>query len=100
MQAGWQEPKSLYKWEETVKGELNYLNVQKFPWLDNPDFVESLEAYVRFGAHSIKSALGSTIKANKILKLPFILLCKLRWKLKFFSFPWDYKLAKKFVTKI
>ena len=99
LEAGWEEPETLDKWEETVKGELNYLNVQKFPWLDNPDFVESLEAYVRFGAHSIKSALGSTIKANKLIKLPFVLLCKLRWKLKFFSFPWDYKLAKRFVTK-
>ena len=99
LEAGWEEPETLDKWGETVKSELNYLNVQKFPWLDNPDFVESLEAYVRFGAHSIKSALGSTIKANKLIKLPFVLLCKLRWKLKFFSFPWDYKLAKRFVTK-
>jgi len=100
LRAGWEEPKTLDKWEETVKNELNYLNVQNFPWLDDPDFVESLEAYVRFGAHSIKSALGSTIKATKFLKLPFVLLCKLRWKLKFFWFPWDYKLAKRFVTKI
>ena len=99
LEAGWGEPETLNKWEETVKSELNYLNVQKFPWLNNPDFVESLEAYVRFGAHSIKSALGSTIKANKLIKLPFVLLCKLRWKLKFFNFPWDYKLAKRFVTK-
>jgi len=99
LQAGWEEPETLDKWERTVKNELNYLDVQKFPWLNNPDFVESLEAYVRFGAHSIKSALGSTIKANKLIKLPFVLLCKLRWKLKFFSFPWDYKLAKRFVTK-
>jgi len=99
LEAGWGEPETLNQWEETVKSELNYLDVQKFPWLDNPDFVESLEAYVRFGAHSIKSALGSTIKANKLLKLPFVLLCKLRWKLKFFSFPWDYRLAKRFVTK-
>ena len=100
LEAGWGEPETLNQWDETVKSELNYLDVQKFPWLDNPDFVESLEAYVRFGAHSIKSALGSTIKANKLLKLPFVLLCQLRWKLKFFSFPWDYQLAKRFVTKI
>jgi len=99
LEAGWQEPKLLDQWEKAIKDELNYLNVQNFPWLDNPNFIESLEAYVRFGAHSIKSALGSTVKASKFLKLPFILLCKLRWKLKFFSFPWDYKLAKRFVTK-
>lgn len=98
--AGWEEPKTLDKWGETIKNELNFLNVKNFPWLDNPDFIESLEAYVRFGAHSIKSAMGSTIKAAKWLKLPFVLLCKLRWKLKFFWLPWDYKLAKKFVTKV
>lgn len=99
LQAGWHEPKLLNEWGKTTENELNYLNVQNFPWLENHDFVESLEAYVRFGAHSIESALESTIKANKVLKLPFVLLCKLRWKLKFFGFPWDYKLAKKFVTK-
>ena len=100
LEAGWKEPKLLEDWEKTIKNELNYLDVQDFPWLDNPTFIESLEAYVRFGAHSIKSALGSTVRASKLLKLPFILLCKLRWKLKFFDFPWDYKLAKRFVTKI
>ena len=100
LQAGWEEPETLDQWEDTVKDELNYLNVHNFPWLDNPDFIESLEAYVRFGAHSIKSALGSTVKASKFLKLFFILLCKLRWKLKCFCLPWDYKLAKRFVTKI
>ncbi|MBU2472664.1 B12-binding domain-containing radical SAM protein [Patescibacteria group bacterium] len=98
--SGWQEPKSLDQWGETIKDELNYLDISKFPWLDNPGFIESLEAYVRFGAHSIKSAMGSTIKVAKFLKLFFILLCKLRWKLKCFWLPWDYKLAKKFVTKI
>ncbi len=99
LQSGWQEPRSLQEWSETARDQLNYLDVSRFPWLENPDFVESLEAYVRFGAHSIKSALGSTVKATKWLKLPFVLLCQMRWKLKFFGFPWDYKLAKRFVTK-
>ena len=80
-----------------VENELNYLTVQNFPWVKHKDFVESLEAYVRFGAHSIESAMGSSVKANKILKLGFVLLCKLRWKLKFFAFPIEFKLAKKFV---
>ncbi|MBU1255989.1 MAG: radical SAM protein [Patescibacteria group bacterium] len=96
---GWQEPESLDQWGETVKDELNYLDISKFPWLDNPGFIESLEAYVRFGAHSIESAMGSTIKVNKLLKLFFVLLCQLRWKMKCFWLPWDYKLAKRFVTK-
>ncbi len=100
LEAGWKEPGSIDEWDRTVKKELNYLDIQEFPWLDNPDFIESLEAYVRFGAHSVKSALGSTVKVSRWLKLLFVLLAKLRWKLKFFSLSWDYKLAKKFVTKI
>ena len=63
------------------------------------DFVESMEAYVRFGAHSVKNAMGSSVKAQRIIKLAFVLLCQLRWKLKFFAFPIEFKLAKRFVTK-
>ena len=63
------------------------------------NFVEAMEAYVRFGAHSIKSAMGSTIKAKKWLKLGFVLICQFRWKLKFFAWPLDFKLAKRFVTQ-
>lgn len=97
--AGWQAPKDLDAWAEIVKDELNFLSPKNFPWLQNPDLIESLEAYVRFGAHPIKNALSSTVKASKFLKLPFILLCKLRWKLKFFSLPFEYKLAKKFISR-
>ena len=56
-----------------------------------------MEAYVRFGAHSIKSALGSSVKAQRLLKLGFILICKLRWKLGFFigqlSLSWPINLS-------
>lgn len=97
--AGWQAPQSLDEWAHLVANELNYLTVQNFPWVKDKDFVEAMEAYVRFGAHSIKSAMGSTIKAKKWLKLGFVLICKFRWKLKFFAWPLDFKLAKKFVTQ-
>ncbi len=98
--SGWREPRSLEEWAELSANELNYLSVENFPWVKKADrdFVESMEAYVRFGAHSIKSALGSSVAANKILKLGFILICQLRWKLKFFAWPVEYKLAKKFVA--
>jgi len=82
-----------------VANELNYLTVQNFPWVKDKDFVESMEAYVRFGAHNLKSAMGSSVKAQKLVKLVFVLICKLRWKLKFFWWPVEFKLAKKFVTK-
>lgn len=97
--AGWQEPKTLDEWAHLIKNELSYLTVKNFPWVKEKDFVESMEAYVRFGALSFKSAMGSSIKAKKLLKLGFVLICKLRWKLKFFYWPIEFKLAKKFVTK-
>ena len=97
--SGWQSPENLDGWAKVVKDELNFLSPQKFPWLPDPDLIESLEAYVRFGAHPISSALGSTVKASKFFKLPFILLCKLRWKLKFFKWSFEYKLAKTFISR-
>lgn len=97
--SGWHEPATLEDWAHLMENELSYLTVKNFPWVKNKSFVESMEAYVRFGAHSIKSAMGSTVKAQKLLKLIFILICKLRWKLKFFAWPLEYKLAKRFVVK-
>jgi len=97
--AGWHEPDSIEEWARVAKNELNYLAVKNLPWVKHKDFVDSMEAYVRFGAHSIKSAMGSSVKAQKFVKLSFILLCKLRWKLKFFAWPIEFKLAKKFVAK-
>ncbi len=100
LQAGWQAPKNLDDWTHLIENQLNYLSVKNFPWVEDKDkdFVESMEAYVRFGAHSISSAMGSSVKAKKILKLGFVLLCQLRWKLKFFAWPIEFKLAKKFVS--
>jgi hypothetical protein len=97
--AGWKAPSTLDEWAHLVENELSYLTVQNFPWVKHKDFVESMEAYVRFGALSFKSAMGSSVKAQRILKLAFVLLCRLRWKLKFFAFPIEFKLAKRFVTK-
>ncbi|PIR12733.1 hypothetical protein COV49_04345 [Candidatus Falkowbacteria bacterium CG11_big_fil_rev_8_21_14_0_20_39_10] len=99
LESGWQAPDTLEEWAKLVKNELNYLTVKNFPWVRHKDFVESMEAYVRFGAHSIKSAMGSTVKAGKWLKLGFVLICKLRWKLKFFWWPVEFKLAKRHVIK-
>lgn len=97
--AGWKAPESIDEWARVAENELSYLAVKNFPWVKEKDLVESMEAYVRFGAHSVKSAMGSTIKAQKWIKLGFVLLCQLRWRLKFFAWPIEFKLAKKFVTK-
>jgi radical SAM superfamily enzyme YgiQ (UPF0313 family) len=99
VQAGWKAPATLEEWAHLVENELSYLTVRNFPWVKHKDFVESMEAYVRFGAHSLRSAMGSSVKAQKMIKLAFVLICKLRWKLKFFFFPIEFKIAKRFVTK-
>lgn len=99
LDSGWSAPETLEDWAKVVANELNYLSPGNFPWLKEIDLVESLEAYVRFGAHPIESALGSTVKANKILKLLFVLLCQLRWKLKFFKWPIEFKIARGFVSR-
>jgi len=99
--AGWQAPQTLEEWANLSENELNYLDIKNFPWIkkEDRDFVESIEAYVRFGAHHFQNALGSSVKAQKWLKLGFVLVCQLRWKLKFFAWPLEFKLAKKFVAK-
>lgn len=96
--SGWKEPESLEEWAQVMQDQLNYLSPKQFPWLSNPNFVEALEAYTRFGAMPIKNALGSSVKASRWLKLGFVLLCHLRWKLKFFAWPIDFKLAQKYTT--
>lgn len=96
--AGWQAPRALDAWTHLAQNQLSYLAVKNFPWVKDKDFVESMEAYVRFGAHSFKSAMRSTVTSRWWLKLIFTLICKLRWKLKFFYWPIEFKLAKKFVA--
>lgn len=99
LEYGWHEPSSLEEWAQEAQNELNYLKSSNYPWLKNPDLIESLDAYVRFGSNTVGYSLNLGIKANKLLKLGFILICKLRWKFKFFKWPLDYKLGRKFVTR-
>ena len=57
-----------------------------------------LEPLVRFGTQSLKSDLKATVNVNKVLKLAFSIISKIRWKLKIFKFPIEYRLAMKFLT--
>ena len=96
--SGWKAPEKLGDWANAIMNEMSYLTPYQFPWVEDPALADSLEAYARFGAHTFKSALGSTATSNKILKLIFILVCKLRWKLRFFKWPVEYKIAKKYLA--
>ncbi|MDD5589872.1 MAG: radical SAM protein [Candidatus Portnoybacteria bacterium] len=98
LEAGWKSPEGLKEWARAVENELNYLTPFNFPWVKDPGLVDSLEAYARFGAVGFKNALGSTVTSSKLLKAAFIAVCKLRWKTRFFKWPIEYKLAKKYIA--
>lgn len=98
LESGWKAPESLEGWSSAILDEMSYLTPYQFPWVEDPELADSLEAYARFGAQSFKSAMSSTVTSNKLLKMPFILICRLRWKLRFFKWQVEYKLAKKYIT--
>jgi radical SAM superfamily enzyme YgiQ (UPF0313 family) len=98
LDAGWKSPRGLKEWARAVENEMSYLTPYNFPWVEDPDLIDSLEAYARFGAVNFKNALASTVTSNKLLKAAFIAVCKLRWKMRFFKWPFEYKLAKKYIS--
>lgn len=95
LESGWDSPKSLEEWARIMDENWNYLPAKSFPWIKDPDFVESLEVYTSFGARSLKNSLKTTVKVNKALLIMFIIVAKIRWKTKFFIFPLEFKLARK-----
>jgi anaerobic magnesium-protoporphyrin IX monomethyl ester cyclase len=97
LKTGWKEPKSLEEWGRMLENEWNYLSAHDFPWVKNPYFVEALETYVSFGARTIKNILTTSVNMNKPMILAYVMIAKIRWKLKFFSFPMEYVLAKKII---
>lgn len=99
LKSGWRAPRGLESWSRAIVDETSFLTPYQFPWVGDPDLAASLEAYVRFGAHRVKNAMSSTIRASRSIKLAFILICRLRWKLKFFRWPIEYKIAKQYVAR-
>ncbi|MBU4511797.1 B12-binding domain-containing radical SAM protein [Patescibacteria group bacterium] len=95
---GWKSPKSLNEWKKVINEELNYLNMKNYPWVKNPAVIEAIDAYARFGSNSFRQAMALGVSAPRIFKFLFAVICKIRWKLRFFRFPYEYLLAKKLVT--
>ncbi len=93
---GLKEPKSLREWGKDSDFSA-YLKVGGFPWVDNKDYsiVENLGKYSTLATSSWKRI----ISYSPLLVFP-ALLCRLRWKLKFFRFPYDYKLYKWITNKL
>lgn len=95
---GWEAPDSLEEWDSHIRGLKNHVSVRKYPWVEDPDFVDSTWPFVYYGANDLGRFLFmNTIDVNSLLKLGFALLAKLRWKLKYFKHPIEYRIAKKYL---
>ncbi|MBU0628892.1 MAG: B12-binding domain-containing radical SAM protein [Nanoarchaeota archaeon] len=92
--SGLHEPKTLREWAKDTDFSA-YLSVNGFPWVEkeNRDIVANLGRYTTLAV----SQWSRIIRFSSLLIIP-ALLCKLRWKLKFFKYPFDHLLYK-FVTR-
>lgn len=97
---GWKAPDTLEEWAVENTKDWSFISPEKYPWIDKKDIelLQMLEPLVRFGTQSLKSDLKATVNVNKVLKLAFSIISKIRWKLKIFKFPIEYRLAMKFLT--
>ncbi len=91
---GWKVPTSLREWAEVSENERSYLSPRNFPWVSDPDYIEALGPYLSYALKDTKMVLSGGLHINKFFKLLFILAAKLRWKLKYFRHPIEYKIAK------
>jgi len=95
--AGWKSPDSLQAWANLIQYEWNFLAPSNFPWVKDPDFVEALWPYLNFALTPQERLMEGGIKVNSLLKRIFIFASKARWKMHFFDFPLEYKIAKKYL---
>ena len=81
-----------------MKTNWSYLKAKDFPWIKEPAVMEAIESIVSYGVNPIKKSLNSSVKVNKFLKFMYIILAKIRWKLRFFHFPLEYVIADKYLA--
>jgi radical SAM superfamily enzyme YgiQ (UPF0313 family) len=99
LDCGFKEPKTLREWSKREFDLLSYFKEycadSNFLGVDKKDryLIENIGKYSTLAT----SSWGRIMSFSPLLILP-TLLCKIRWKLKFFRFPIDYKLYK-WVTK-
>ena len=91
---GWKVPASLREWAEVTENERSYLSPKNLPWVSDPEYIEALSPYVSYALKDTRMLLSSGLHVNKFFKLLFILAAKLRWKLKYFKHPIEYRIAK------
>jgi len=94
---GWKAPDSLQAWSDLMETEWSYISVTKLPWVNEPDFVEAIWAYMNFALTPETRLMEGGIKVNNLFKRLFITASKLRWKFKYFDFPIEYIIANKYL---
>ena len=94
IKCGLKEPKSLEEWGKTIDFS-GYVPVKDLPWIEKGiyDYVANLGKYTTLATRPF----NKTWEVSPILAI-MSLVCKLRWKLRFFRFPIDFALYK-FLTK-
>jgi len=96
LKLGFKEPQSLEEWVDSLDFS-GFVSSKTFPWVEkgNYHYVENVGKYGTLATKPFKNIW----KTSPILAI-FSLVCKLRWKLKFFRFPIDYGLYKLITKKI
>lgn len=94
-QMGWQGPQTLEEWAKWNDKDWNFIPATEYPWIDKKrvHILEMLEPVIRFANQPIERTVRSSIYAPKVLKFMYAIVAKIRWKLKFFGLPIEYKLA-------
>jgi len=109
LESGWQEPKSLADWGGVISKEFMETNPFKAPWIKQPKFVNIVWFYSLLLVLSAKKLIELFWEYCKIYKknLAFSIIGmvgivvissmgKLRYKLDFYSLPFEVELFKKF----
>ena len=92
---GWKGPQSLDEWAEWNEKSWNLITPDQFPWIDKSrvSYLEMLEPVVRFANQPVSKTVNASINAPKVLKYLYAYVAKARWKLNYFGFPIEYKMA-------
>ncbi|MEA2036319.1 MAG: radical SAM protein, partial [Nanoarchaeota archaeon] len=93
---GFKEPQSLEEWVDSLDFS-GFVSTKTFPWIEKGTYhyVQNIGKYSTLAVKPFKNIWN----VSPFLAL-FSLVCKLRWKLKFFRFPVDYALYKLFTKRI
>lgn len=89
-----EEPKTLRQYAEDEFIKVYTSDADSLPWSNNQNFAVNVSHYGGLANKEIKPLLKK-MSMVRTIHLIFVLLAKLRWKLKFFDFAWDMHIFKR-----